>query len=406
MIPARRIIVALACLAAACASDGTEPITPQSLAITGGNQQTACFNTTLAESLEVTLTGSDNRPFPGAPVTWRVMSGAATLSPPVLNLDAPMVSTLLGTTDAAGRSRVPLSLGIAVTPVAVTATVAGLPPATFTAAGVFTPYALGQIATDALAPSDCGGDPGPFFDVYVLTLPAPQAFTASLTSAAFDAFLGLIDTSWLVADNDDSADGTGGTNAFLKLIAGGGTYGFVVASSSSAGETGAYTFATQATPVAADGCLFDLFVTRGITTNQEIATTDCLDASGPFYFDVYVITLKAGETITITESSTAFDAELFLCFDTCFASDDNSGGGTNARITHQAPLGQNQQFVIVPATKSPGETGPYTLTIEPRTAATSTPLGAAMPRMGRLSDWGGVPKSMMDFLRSWRRLGK
>ena len=86
-----------------CGGDSGGPITPRSLAITAGNQQTGCLLDTLHDSLEVTLTGSDNRSFAGASVAWQVTSGAATLSQP------------LDTTDAAGRSRVQLSLGIALT---------------------------------------------------------------------------------------------------------------------------------------------------------------------------------------------------------------------------------------------------------------------------------------------------
>ncbi|HSD33144.1 MAG TPA: hypothetical protein VLB49_14590 [Gemmatimonadales bacterium] len=377
---------------AGCGGGSQEPITLRSLAVTGGDQQTACLHDTLADSLEVTLTGSDNRPFGGVPVAWQVTSGAATLSRAV------------DTTDAMGKSRVQLSLGLALTSVAVTATVTQLPPATFSAAAAITPYALGQTATGALTPSDCGGDQFPFFDLYAVTITSPQGFTASLTSATFDAVMEIADdTPFPVASNDDSGDGSGGTNSFLRMIAAGGTY-FFAASSYSAGETGAYTLATAAGPVEVDGCPVDVWVTRGIATNQEIKTTDCVDASGPYYYDAYVMFLAAGQTLTITESSTAFDAELFLCIDICFVSDDNSGGGTNARITHQAPLGQNQVLFIVPATKGIGETGAYTLTIAPPPAATTPRL----PLLGtdRLAVPLGVSKSRIDRLRSWHRISQ
>jgi hypothetical protein len=191
-----------------CGSDSAGPITPQSLAVSGGNQQTSCLSDTLADSLEVTLTGSDNKPFAGAPVAWRVPNGAAT------------VSRGVDTTDAAGKSRVQLSLGVALTPVTVTATVAGLLPATFSAAGAITPYTLGQTATGALTLSDCGGGPFPLYDAYVLTLASSQSFTASLTAATFDAVLDLADTTGFpVAFNDDSGDGSGGTDSFLRMIA-------------------------------------------------------------------------------------------------------------------------------------------------------------------------------------------
>lgn len=376
---------------AGCGGDSGGPITPKSLAISGGNQQTGCFLDTLPDSLEVTLTGSDNKPFAGAPVAWQVTSGAATLAGAV------------HTTDAAGKSRVQVSLGVALTAVTVSATVTGLPPALFSVAGDFSSYALGQTATGALTPSDCGGGLFPFFDLYALTIPgSQQSFTVSLTPDTFDLF--LTDTTAapiayrtsLVQDVQHS----------LKVIAAGAVYIVGVAAVYAPGETGPYTLATAATPLAVDSCpLLDVWVTRGITTDQEIKTTDCVDNSGPFYYDAYLIYLAAGQTMTITESSTAFDAELFLCFDTCVASDDNSGGGTNARLTWQAPPGQNEEIFIVAATAGIGETGAYSLTIAPPTAATATAPS--------ISPWGPIPptgarrlrRSTENPLRSWHRVG-
>lgn len=375
---------------AGCGGDSGGPITPRTLAVTGGNLQQGCFSQPLPESLEVTLTGSDNKPFAGASVAWQVTSGAPTLS------------RALDTTDAAGRSRVQLTLGFALTPATATATVTGLAPASFSAAATFTVYGLGQTVAGALAPADCDGE-GHFYDAYALTLPGPQTFTASLSSAAFDPVLVMEDTGFFRAINDDSGDGSGGTDSFFKMIASGGAY-LLGVQSFSAGETGAYTLTTAAAPVSADSCLLDLFVTRGITTDQEIKTTDCVDTSGPFYFDVYQAFLEAGQTITLTESSAAFDAELFLFVgSTLVGSDDNSGGGTNARLTHQAPLGQNQLVFILPATKGTGVTGAYTLTIAPATAAAA---GTSTLRTGGLFDALAVAKSGMTPLRSWHRLSR
>lgn len=379
---------------AGCGGDSGGPITPRTLAVTGGDQQSGCPFDTLRDSLEVTLSGSDNKPFAGAPVAWAVTGGAATLS------------RALDTTDAAGRSRIQLTLGIALNPVTVTATVSGVSPATFSASGRIAAYALGQSISGALTPGDCAGSDTPFGDLYAMTLPGPQSFTASLSSATFDAVLVMGDTLSLMAFNDDSGDGSGGTDSFFRMIASGGLY-LIAAQSFSAGETGPYTLATSATPVAVDNCPFDVFVTRGITTDQEIKATDCVDASGPFYYDVYEMFLNAGQTLTVTESSTAFDAELFLFVgSTLVGSDDNSAGGTNARVTHQAPLGQNQLVHIVPSTKGTGVTGAYTLTIAPPTAATEAVARAPALRTERQSGAFGAPKSRVAPLRWWHRMSR
>jgi Big-like domain-containing protein len=390
---AGRVAIVLALWAlSGCGGDSGGPVTPRTLAVTGGDQQSGCLADTLPDSLEVTLTGSDNKPFAGAPVAWQVTGGAATLSRARV------------ATDAAGRSRIQLTLGIALSPVTVSATVTGVSPATFSASGRIAAYTLGQSVSGALTPADCAGSDTPFFDLYAMTLPGPQSFTASLTTAAFDAVLVLGDTLSLFAVNDDSGDGSGGTDSFFRMIASGGLY-LIAAQSYSAGETGPYALTTVAAPVAVDHCPFDVFVTRGITTDQDIKATDCVDSSGPFYYDVYEMFLDAGQTMTVTESSSAFDAELFLFVgSTLVGSDDNSAGGTNARVIHQAPVGQNQLVQIVPSTKGTGVTGAYTLTIAPPSAATALAARMLAPQTGRLVDPFGTSKAGAASLREWHRL--
>ena len=46
------------------------PIIPRTLTVTGGDRQTGCIPHSLPDCLEVTLTGSDDKPFAGAPVQW------------------------------------------------------------------------------------------------------------------------------------------------------------------------------------------------------------------------------------------------------------------------------------------------------------------------------------------------
>src|SRR2546426_599124 len=300
---------------AAC-GESAAPITPKVLAVTGGNLQSGCFADSLHDSLEVTLTGSDTKPFPGAAVAWQVTSGQATIRP------------VVDTTDATGRSRTQLSLGFVTTPtpIAVAATVGGLPPGVFAVTPAIAAYTLGQTTSSSLASTDCAFGDGSFIDYLTLGLASAQSFTLSLTSGTFDAVVWVFDASTPgIAANDDSAN-SAVLNSFLKVIAAPGDY-IVGANSYNPGALGAYTLATTVTPVQVDSCLFDLFVTRGITTAQTVASTDCVDASGPYYADLFQVVLRSGQTITITERSAAFDAELFLLDPggNSVASDDNSG---------------------------------------------------------------------------------
>lgn len=347
-----------------CSDSGgsTGPNSPKALTITGGNLQTGCLLAPLPESLEVTLTGSNGEPLAGKPVTWRVTGGSAALS------------STVRTTDAAGRSRVQLTLGLALSPVAVSATAGASPAVSFSATGRVVSYGLGQTTSSTLNATSCtfvGGGP---FDAYALTLSGAQAFTMSLSADSFDATLEVVDEGFALggAFNLDSVPGKGVTNSFLKMIATRGAYG-IAAGGQNLGAAGSYRLTTAAVPVYADSCVYDIWVTRGVVTQQELKSTDCVDGTGPYYFDPFQLILVAGQTVTITESSTAFDAELFVHSTSgSVVFDDNSGGGTNARLSYKNSSSQAEVLSILPSTAAVGATGAYTLTIDPPAASASS----------------------------------
>jgi hypothetical protein len=342
-----------------CSAGSAGPFSSKVLTITGGNLQTGCLLATLPESLEVTLTGSAGEPLAGEAVTWRVTDGSAALS------------STVRTTDPAGKARVQLALGLALSPIVVTASAGNAPAVSFSATGRVASYGLGQTTSNTLNGSSCtfvGGGP---FDAYALTLPGAQTFTVSLSADSFDATLEVVDEGFALggAFNLDSVPGKGVTNSFLKMIATGGAYG-IAAGGQTLGAAGSYTLKTAAVPVYADSCLRNIWVTRGIVTEQDLKATDCVDGTGPYYVDPFQLILVGGQSVTITESSTAFDAELFLHSSSgSVISDDNSGGGTNARLSYTNASTGAELLLILPSTASVGATGAYTLTIDPPAAA-------------------------------------
>ncbi|HEY6224420.1 MAG TPA: Ig-like domain-containing protein [Gemmatimonadales bacterium] len=362
-----------------CSGGSTNPAFQRTLTITGGNSQTGCLLQPVPDSLEVTLTGSDGKPVAGVPVTWTVTGGSAT------------VSSTVRTTDPAGRSRVQLTLGLALSPVAVSATADASPAAAFSATGRVAPYQLGQTVSSTLDGSSCtfvGGGP---FDAYALTLSGAQTFTVSLKADSFDAAVEVVDEHFVLggAYNLDSVPGMGVTNAFLKMIAAGGAFGIAAAAQNLPGA-GSYTLTTAAVPVSADSCLGHVWVTLGIVTHQELKSTDCVDNTGPYYFDPFQMVLVPGQSVTITESSTAFDAELFLHSTSgSVVFDDNSGGGTNARLSYTNRSNGAEQLSILPSTTSAGATGAYTITIDPPTTA----LSSAVPTVLFLRTGSALPPS-------------
>jgi uncharacterized protein (TIGR03437 family) len=93
--------------------------TMAAISILSGNNQSAAAGSALPQVLAVTVTGVDQRPFAGALVTFAVTAGSATLNPASMS------------TGKDGSAYTQVTLGPAAGTVTITASVAGLPPATF-----------------------------------------------------------------------------------------------------------------------------------------------------------------------------------------------------------------------------------------------------------------------------------
>jgi hypothetical protein len=133
---ARRATLAItaAFLAGACGRSPEEPVTPGSLGITTGNNQTGVVGTTLPTTLAVVVRDTRGRLITGQRVDWDVAAGAGTVSPASSRTDATGVAVTtwtLGTTAGVGR---------------VSAQVTGVNPVTF-AATVLAGPAAAVIAT-------------------------------------------------------------------------------------------------------------------------------------------------------------------------------------------------------------------------------------------------------------------
>jgi hypothetical protein len=354
---------------AACGGDSTTPIVPASLAIAGGDAQLGLFGDTLPLALAVTVTGSDGRVFPGATVAWAAApAGAASFLP----------ST--STSDAGGRASTVVALGSTAGALSVTATVTGLPPASFGLQVVdpcnfLRPYTVGDTATGVLATRDCRLNDGSSIDFYGTTNAVAQWWRISLTSTAFDAYLFLFDTTGFpvaVSDDEDSTT----TNAAIRILAASGPY-VIGANSFFAGQTGPYSIASAPALSNVTDCA-DVWLTRGVQTDQQIEITDC--GLNGFYRDPFGLVLRAGQSVTIAQSSTAVDAylELYNGAGALVASDDNGGGGSDALLTYTPTA--SDLYVVWAGTFSMGETGPYTLSVSAAPgAAASGVAGFAGP---------------------------
>jgi len=348
-------------LLSGCGTDSAGPVAPKAIAIVAGDNQTGPGGDDLPDSLRVVVTGSDNRAMGGVTVTWA--AGGADVSP------------LTSTTDANGATAVQLSLG-PVGAVIVTATVAGLAPATFNETAVDPctwrhPLSIGETVIGLLHSYDCL-DRVWFIDYYLLPVSGLQR-TLVVTTAS-DALLTSLPV-WNEAGHvvafDDYDESTSYRNARVKIVAAGGNY-VIGAVSTFSGAAGPYVLAAAETPASEENCE-DFWLTRGVTTPQVLSATDCTEA-GSTYADEFLIDLHQGETLDVTETTTAFDALIQLYrirsndyylrlrsnSATLVASDD-SVGGTHLTVTADSTT----YYVLVATTMTPGGQGAYTLTLAP-----------------------------------------
>jgi len=229
--------------------------------------------------------------------------------------------------------------------------------------------ALGETLSGTLETTDCGlaatGD-GTYIDRWQFTLALPMIVTLTQTSTAFDAFLWLLNaTETSVLSYDD--DGAGGSDARIVMAAGytlqPGTYN--VWTNSLAPATGAYQLSLTGVE---DPCGASNPISNPQTVAGELAAADCHLTDGS-YADRWRITLAAPTALRIDMTSAAFDAFLFMrnASGNTVASDDDGGGGTNARIEGTFPAGT---YIIWANSFLPAVTGAYGLAVSTAPAGT------------------------------------
>jgi hypothetical protein len=220
---------------------------------------------------------------------------------------------------------------------------------------------LGTTTNGQLSLQDCQLSDGTFADFYSVTLPTAGTYIFTQTATTFDTFLAMLTPGGaLIGVNDDV--GTDTTRSSLKVIVPAGTF-IVAANSYNARATGSYSLASAASSAPVTACE-DVFVVRGITTQQSLQSTDC--ALNGVFGDEYVIVLVAGQPVTVSMTSTDVDAYLEIhpgSSNTILASNDNvDATTTNATVTFTAAT--TDFYVITARTPSAGQTGAYTLTIQ------------------------------------------
>lgn len=199
-----------------------------------------------------------------------------------------------------------------------------------------------------------GNLPGIQGDLWIFDGSAGDPVTISLTSNEFDPFLALFGPGGEYITCDD--DGGDGLNALIDgyVLPASGTYSIGILSYGSA-ATGQYSLALDSTsPGAVTISINSVVISYGASINPTLGT---------WVGDVWSFQGGAGDAITISMTSTDFDATLDLYGPDLkrVASDDDSGGDMNALISATLPVAG--WYTIVARSFSSGGAGSYTLSL-------------------------------------------
>lgn len=244
---------------------------------------------------------------------------------------------------------------------------------------------MGQSIQGTLDTGSLKLDDGSYYDLYRYDSPGNETVVVVLNSSAFDAYLmaGTLDNGNFKSLGMDDDSG-GGTDSRLEIrLDAPGAYYFR-ANTILAGETGAYTIrlssagSGQSTASRATG-IKDLKIGETIT-DRLTSTNEVLDDGS--YAQRYRVRLAQGQTVQITLQGDDFDAFLMLFDDQGerVAYDDDSAGGTDARIDHTAS--KTGDYIVLVNSLGEKEEGEFALFVEhksgPRASGgASTPATAA-----------------------------
>lgn len=233
---------------------------------------------------------------------------------------------------------------------------------------------LGATSSGSLSSNDCKLSDGSYYQKWDLTLTSSTTVQIDLTSTVFDAYLFLFDANGVFLTQDD--DGGGGSNSRITRTLPAGRYRIYV-NTFNAGEVGNFTIAARTSNGA---CINVAALTSPATVNGTLSSTaSCLLSDGS-YADRYTLRPAAKTTYTIDLISSAFDAYLFArdTAGTMLAFDDNTGGGTNARLS--LTVEANNTVTLYANSFLAAQTGAYRLTVSSASNACSTTRPLAIPQ--------------------------
>jgi hypothetical protein len=224
----------------------------------------------------------------------------------------------------------------------------------------------GQTVSGTLGPSDPRLPDNSHYHAYVYEGQPGDEVVVTLRSSDFDAYLrwGKMDGGVFEGIMEDD-DGAGGTDARLTAFVDGAGRYVIQANTLTGGERGEYTLSVDAAEPTASSART---LRMGQTARGRLETTAPVLGDGSHY-DFWLYRGRPGERVVVTMRSTEFDTYLRGGRPLgggrieAEASDDDSGGGTDARIVGM--VGPSGTYAVQANSLGAGMTGAYTLTVEP-----------------------------------------
>jgi hypothetical protein len=333
------------------------PVMPAELRLVSGDQQGVLRGDAALEPLRVGALDSDAEPVPNATVRWAVAQGEASLEP------------AQSATGADGETETHFTAGSTLGDVLVSATVDGVAPVVFTVTTLDPCFWMKRLpletdASGVLRPLDCPDSDGLFWDLYAFTLESQQAVTVRTRSNDFDTRAWILDFDGMrFVGRAGMIDSTAtDQEAIVKAILAPGDY-LAGATGFRAGTTGPYELRVSQTTPQADHCEDEVWVVRGIAVDQQLAASDCIDGSGPFYQDAFSLILWAGERVSITQAASQFRPRLRLVRRSgeVLAEVDGNRNGT-ATIEFAADVTRGE-YIVTASSTATETSGAYTLTV-------------------------------------------
>jgi hypothetical protein len=240
---------------------------------------------------------------------------------------------------------------------------------------------IGAKVDGALVAGDPTANERGRFRAYDLPARKGQRLSIAMHSTDFDSYLSVGRTVQGITDylkHDD--DGGGSNDARIRFtVPETGTY-VVVAQALSGDGTGAFTVSldTLPTPVMAP----PVGLQPGRVVSGTLTETDPTVESDDSHYDLYTFNARAGQRLQVSMKTSDMDA--YVSWGRLNASgefeasesDDDGGGGTDARLRVTAPA--DGQYLIRANTAVGGQTGAYTLVVEERAPLPPPPPPAAI----------------------------